>query len=99
MITRKKVTKVVVTKTCDWCSLHDGDHIADEHGTAHVVVRKARYWAKFYSKGWNVRPRPCKCNHDICSDCWHYPGDLVRCPKCNPDLEKARKYDDKKGYI
>lgn len=93
MIKKKRVNKIEVTKICDWCGIHDGDTVSDEDGVGFAVVRKARYWAKYYKKGWMVYPRPCSCNHDICSSCWYYPGDLIRCPKCNPDIDKARDED------
>ena len=94
----KKVKKIITIKQCDKCGVRNGDFVADESGAGLAMVRKAKYWAKYYAgKGWDHKTRPTNCNHDICSECWYFPGDLIRCPKCNPDIDKARDEDKKAG--
>jgi hypothetical protein len=93
---RQTRTKKVTTVTCDRCGRKDGDRSGYDSGRmgtpgtdSVVCVRKPSFWHKNSPPAGghvstSVKP---KCGHDICGDCWYYPGDLGHCPVCGPNRD------------
>ena len=82
---RKTILKKVKVIECDYCGVKEGEHDGRLEGQGHAVVKKTSVWKKKYPKEVAEREKEygkLNCNHDICWECWYYPGDLGHCPVC-----------------
>lgn len=73
-MSRKTITADSVS--CDYCGRKHGEIIVADGG-----IMGNNYCG--YSRPLIVENR--YCGHDICYDCWWYPGDMSHCPVCGPN--------------
>ena len=63
-------TVTIKRKYCDYCKRHDGakDESGGRMGESGSTI--------------TIKVKKRKCGHDICNQCWWYPGMMKFCPKC-----------------